>query len=249
MDLHVRLWDGAEVKTKYVGSEFLGHFTAVDIVKKISNALSETGGPVLGGFPTKPLRNFFEEKPAVSPLQAPHGALASPTTAPAMVIAELKSELQSIEQLIQDLLQRQSVLVSRLACLESVDNQRPLAPDPTAITSDGPGLLLLRTLKKYLFPSVTHLTSATMIFLFQTFSPPWRFPLGLSPPPHARSAAQVRKRSSPVRVTSPSDSPSSSSAPPGWGFPTAPKPVPLGVCFSVLFSLYSSPLSHSPTSV
>ncbi|KAL7388776.1 hypothetical protein ABVT39_020436 [Epinephelus coioides] len=42
MDLHVRLWDGAEVKTKYVGSEILGHSTAVDIVEKISNALSET---------------------------------------------------------------------------------------------------------------------------------------------------------------------------------------------------------------
>lgn len=29
---------------------------------------------------------------------------------------------------------------------------------------------------------MTRLTSATMIFLFQTFSPPWRFLLGLSPP-------------------------------------------------------------------
>lgn len=34
MDLHVRLWDGAEVKTKYIGSEFLGHSTAVDLVEK-----------------------------------------------------------------------------------------------------------------------------------------------------------------------------------------------------------------------
>ncbi|XP_019127348.1 uncharacterized protein LOC109141461 [Larimichthys crocea] len=43
MDLHVRLWDGAEVKTKYIGSEFLGHSTAIDLVEKISNALAETG--------------------------------------------------------------------------------------------------------------------------------------------------------------------------------------------------------------
>lgn len=43
MDLHARLWDGAEVKTKYIGSEFLGHSTAVDIVEKMSKALSETG--------------------------------------------------------------------------------------------------------------------------------------------------------------------------------------------------------------
>lgn len=43
MDLHVRLWDGAEVKTKYIGSEFLGHSTAMDLIEKISNALSEMG--------------------------------------------------------------------------------------------------------------------------------------------------------------------------------------------------------------
>ncbi|KAJ8273428.1 hypothetical protein GJAV_G00101510 [Gymnothorax javanicus] len=43
MDLHVRLWDGAEVKTKYIGSKFLGHSTAVDIVEKTSKVLSETG--------------------------------------------------------------------------------------------------------------------------------------------------------------------------------------------------------------
>ncbi|KAJ8333481.1 hypothetical protein SKAU_G00414890 [Synaphobranchus kaupii] len=43
IDLHVRLWDGAEVKTKYVGSEFLGHSTAVDIVEKMSKVLSEMG--------------------------------------------------------------------------------------------------------------------------------------------------------------------------------------------------------------
>ncbi|KAL3042124.1 hypothetical protein OYC64_020135 [Pagothenia borchgrevinki] len=43
MDLHVRLWDGAEVKTKYIGSEFLGHSTAIDIIEKMSKGLSETG--------------------------------------------------------------------------------------------------------------------------------------------------------------------------------------------------------------
>lgn len=43
MDVHVRLWDGAEVKTKYIGSEFLGHSTAIDIMEKMSKELSETG--------------------------------------------------------------------------------------------------------------------------------------------------------------------------------------------------------------
>lgn len=42
MDIHVRLWDGPEVKTKYIGSEFLGHSTAIDVVEKISKMLSET---------------------------------------------------------------------------------------------------------------------------------------------------------------------------------------------------------------
>lgn len=41
LDMHVRLWDGSEVKTKYIGSEFLGHSSAQDIVEKINNLLSE----------------------------------------------------------------------------------------------------------------------------------------------------------------------------------------------------------------
>ncbi|KAK0151781.1 hypothetical protein N1851_006845 [Merluccius polli] len=43
MDMHVRLWEGADVKTKYIGSEFMGHSTALDIVGKMSNLLSEIG--------------------------------------------------------------------------------------------------------------------------------------------------------------------------------------------------------------
>ena len=43
MDLHVRMWSGAEVRTTYIGSEFLGHSAAVDIVAKMSDALSELG--------------------------------------------------------------------------------------------------------------------------------------------------------------------------------------------------------------
>lgn len=41
-DLHVRIWDGGEVKTRYVGSEFLGHATAQDIVDRMQTILSET---------------------------------------------------------------------------------------------------------------------------------------------------------------------------------------------------------------
>lgn len=43
MDLHVRLWDGANVKTKYIGSEFMGHSSALDVVGKMTNLLSEIG--------------------------------------------------------------------------------------------------------------------------------------------------------------------------------------------------------------
>ncbi|KAL7391573.1 hypothetical protein ABVT39_011287 [Epinephelus coioides] len=140
--------------------------------------------------------------------------------APAPVILELKSELQSIEQLIQDLLQRQSVLVSQLACLEPVDNQRPLAPDPTAVTSDGPGLNSTPWSScgpgpKALLSHQRHLALGLAI-------------LFISPP--------RRKR---PRFSQPQ------------------KSVPLGICFSILFSIFtatlfyycSSPLSHSPASI
>lgn len=43
LDVHVRLWDGPEVKTKYIGSEFLGHSTAKDVVEKLNNLLSQLG--------------------------------------------------------------------------------------------------------------------------------------------------------------------------------------------------------------
>lgn len=43
LDVHVRLWDGPEVKTKYIGSEFLGHSTAKDVVEKLNHLLSELG--------------------------------------------------------------------------------------------------------------------------------------------------------------------------------------------------------------
>ncbi|KAJ8381305.1 hypothetical protein SKAU_G00020830 [Synaphobranchus kaupii] len=51
-------------------------------------------------------------------------------------IAELKTELRSIEQLIEDLLQWQSVLCSRLSCLEPADSQRPLASYAAVATTD-----------------------------------------------------------------------------------------------------------------
>lgn len=43
MDIHIRLWEDAEVKSKYICSEFLGHSTATDIVEKLCNTLSEIG--------------------------------------------------------------------------------------------------------------------------------------------------------------------------------------------------------------
>lgn len=43
VDMHVRVWDGPEVNTTYISSEFLGHATAPDIVEKLNNLLSEIG--------------------------------------------------------------------------------------------------------------------------------------------------------------------------------------------------------------
>ncbi|CAL9702284.1 unnamed protein product [Knipowitschia caucasica] len=43
LDIHVRVWEGGEVKSKYIGSQFLGHSTAADIVEKMCNTLSEMG--------------------------------------------------------------------------------------------------------------------------------------------------------------------------------------------------------------
>ncbi len=43
LDMHVRLWNGSEVKTKYIGSEFMGHSSAQDIAEKMNNLLSEIG--------------------------------------------------------------------------------------------------------------------------------------------------------------------------------------------------------------
>lgn len=41
MDIHVRCWDGPEVRTTYIGSEFLGHSTAKDVSEKRNTVLSE----------------------------------------------------------------------------------------------------------------------------------------------------------------------------------------------------------------
>ncbi|GAA6069265.1 uncharacterized protein LOC122136544 [Tachysurus ichikawai] len=43
LDMHVRLWNGSEVKTKYISSEFMGHSSGQDITEKINNLLSEIG--------------------------------------------------------------------------------------------------------------------------------------------------------------------------------------------------------------
>ncbi len=60
--------------------------------------------------------------------------------APTAENMEQKTELQSIERLIEDLLQQQSVLCFRLASLEPVDTQRSLVLDAEAASADVPGL-------------------------------------------------------------------------------------------------------------
>ena len=47
MDLHVHVWDGGEVRTWYVGSEFFGHATACDVVTKIIPILDGCGVKIL----------------------------------------------------------------------------------------------------------------------------------------------------------------------------------------------------------
>lgn len=41
LDMHVRLWDGCAVKTKYIGSEFMCHSSVQDIAEKMNNFISE----------------------------------------------------------------------------------------------------------------------------------------------------------------------------------------------------------------
>ena len=45
MDLHVRLWEGAEVKTKHIGSEFMGHSSALDIIRILRSQQPVCGWP------------------------------------------------------------------------------------------------------------------------------------------------------------------------------------------------------------
>ena len=54
-------------------------------------------------------------------------------------VADLQTELRSIERLIDDLLQRQALLSSRLKSLEHRDSEWPPLPDAATTSSDAPG--------------------------------------------------------------------------------------------------------------
>ncbi|KAL7396223.1 hypothetical protein ABVT39_002473 [Epinephelus coioides] len=136
--------------------------------------------------------------------------------APAAEIVELKSELRSLEQLIDDLLQRQSVLCSRLARLEPEANLQPLAPAPTVAATKVPGpsstsswSFVVRGTKKFSLPlfASPDIGSEDSIPLTNLFSPLASLPL-VSPP-----AARVRKRSSPNDTQSAASLSLSSSSP------------------------------------
>ncbi|XP_051238135.1 uncharacterized protein LOC127353140 [Dicentrarchus labrax] len=58
MDLHVCIWDGGKVRTRYVGSEFFGHATARDVVDKMI--------PVLEGIGVKNLVQLSMDGPHVN---------------------------------------------------------------------------------------------------------------------------------------------------------------------------------------
>ncbi|KAL7402291.1 hypothetical protein ABVT39_012672 [Epinephelus coioides] len=63
--------------------------------------------------------------------------------APTAEIVELKSELQSIERQIDELLQRHSVLCYQLASLEPGDTQRFLVSNAGSISASSPAHLLI----------------------------------------------------------------------------------------------------------
>lgn len=131
---------------------------------------------------------------------------------------ELKSELRSIERLIEELLQRQSDLCSRLARLEPLVDQTPWTAAPSAVPPDVPGP------SSPLPPTWTSIVQGTNRLSFPLYDPPdvdiplsnFFSPLAElpdhSPPQPADrltvSQSAARKRRAPVPSTSPSGSPS-----------------------------------------
>ncbi|XP_078016963.1 uncharacterized protein LOC144458394 [Epinephelus lanceolatus] len=113
-----------------------------------------------------------------------------------------------------------SVSTSSVACLEPAVNQHPTAPhradDDPGPSSTTSWSSVVRRRKKLSLP----LFDPPSIPLTNFFSPLASFPPELVSPLSARSAAQVRKRSSPITLpldspSSPADSPSSPLAPLG----------------------------------
>lgn len=123
--------------------------------------------------------------------------------APTTEFTDLKPELQSIERLINELLQRQSMLCSQLAMLESPDTQRSpareaiaaAAPDNVPSSTSTPSwACVVKGRKKQSLPFYDPF-SPGVNDVTQTFSPRWRnFTLSQSLPfqravqPELRSA-------------------------------------------------------------
>ena len=143
--------------------------------------------------------------------------------APTAEVADLQTELRSIGRLIDDLLQRQALLSSRLKSLEHRDSEWPPLPEAVTTSSDAPGpsstpswSCVAKGNRKVGLPLYDSF-SANDISLSNFFSPLSRLPTGpsaSSSSPPARRAPRVRKRPSPSGVSSPEDSSLSSSAPP-----------------------------------
>ena len=163
-------------------------------------------------------------------------------------VVELQTELRSIERLINDLLQRQAALCSRLESLERVDNEWPFASDVAAAStvvhclSSSPSWSTVVKGKRKVSLPLFDSFGANDIALSNLFSPLAKLPAEPVSPPPARRAARVRKRSSSTGVTSPSDSPSSSSAPPGCKRPrfSCNQPQNCSHVGSVLLSLITT---------
>ncbi|KAL7381650.1 hypothetical protein ABVT39_008840 [Epinephelus coioides] len=150
-------------------------------------------------------------------------SVTAPLMTPSAEIADLKSELQSIERHIDELLQRQTKLYVRLMYLEPVDGQQLRTSDTAPASADVPRLASPRS-PSWVFvvkdPKRLSLPPYDLVsgddFPLSNFFSPLAEPIPSPSPPvcgASRPWSMVRKRSSPTSFTLSSGSLSPLSAP------------------------------------
>lgn len=132
--------------------------------------------------------------------------------APTTEFTDLKPELQSIERLINELIQRQSMLCSQLAMLESPDTQRSpareaiaaAAPDNVPSSTSTPSwACVVKGRKKQSLPFYDPFSPGVNdVTLANFFSPLAKFHSEPVSPVPACSAARTQKRSVPSSASS-----------------------------------------------